>query len=69
MTTKFRLVTVAACGVCRHEFRPLQAELRARFDEHKDERDMVKVQKILEDAEKEFEKRKHVQPLICTLCF
>jgi len=43
--------------------------MRARFDEHKDERDLVKAQKILEDAEKEFEEVKHPQQIICTLCF
>jgi len=54
---------------CRHHFRLLQAELRARFDEHKEELDMVKAKKILEDAEIRFKKFEHPQPIKCTLCF
>ena len=55
--------------VSRHHYRLLQAEMRARFDEHKDERDLIKAQKILEDAENQFEELKHPQPIICMLCF
>jgi len=54
---------------CRHHARLLQAELRARFDEYKDEKDFVKAKKILEEAEKHFEETKHPQPLICMLHF
>ena len=41
--------------------------MRARFDEHKDELDLVKATKILEDAEKKFNEMKHPQQMICTL--
>ena len=54
---------------CRHHFRYLQAELRARFDEHKDELDMVKAKKILEDAERRFKQFEHIQPIKCMFCF
>ena len=47
----------------------MQAELRAKFDEHKDEKDLVKAKKILEEAENHFEETKHPQPLICMLHF
>jgi len=55
--------------VDRHHARKLQAELRAQFDEHKDERDLVKARKILEEAENHFEETKHPQPIICMLHF
>ena len=57
------------CRVGRHQARVQQAELRAQFDEHKDERDLVKAKKILEQAENYFEETKHPQPLICMLHF
>ena len=53
--------------VRRHRARVYQAELRAKFDEHKDERDLVKAKKILEEAEALFEEKKHPQPLICMI--
>ena len=42
-----------------------QSEMRARFDEHKDERDMTKVLKIVEAAEQYYEDHKHPQQMYC----
>jgi len=62
-------VIVAVTRFYRHHYRLGQAEVRARFDEHKDERDLVKAKKLLEEAEKEFEEIRHPQPIICMICF
>lgn len=51
--------------VCRIEFRYHAVLMRARFDEHKDEKDMKLAFKLLEAGEKEFWERQHPQPYIC----
>ena len=39
--------------------------MRARFDENKDEIDLVKAKKLLEAGEKELWENQHPQPLKC----
>lgn len=58
------LRNIQAFNPMPHHYRLGQAEVRARFDEHKDERDLVKAKKLLEEAEKEFEEIRHPQPII-----
>ncbi|XP_019628861.1 PREDICTED: NADH dehydrogenase [ubiquinone] 1 beta subcomplex subunit 9-like [Branchiostoma belcheri] len=50
--------------VMRDKFRYEATLLRARFDEHKDEVDMVKAVKLLKAGEEEFLQRQHPQPYI-----
>lgn len=50
--------------VDRIEFRYHAVLMRARFDEHKDEKDMKLAFKLLEAGEKEFWERQHPQPYI-----
>lgn len=44
------------------EFRYRAVLLRARFDEHKNERDLRKAKKLLEDGEEELYENLHYQP-------
>lgn len=46
----------------RHLYRYHAVLLRARFDEHKDERDMVKAKQLLTDGEDELFLKRHPQP-------
>ncbi|KAL5022789.1 hypothetical protein ScPMuIL_001944 [Solemya velum] len=46
----------------RHLFRYHAVLLRARFDEHKEEVDMVKIKKILQEGERELFLKQHPQP-------
>ena len=39
--------------------------LRAEFDQHKNERDMIKVKKLMEDAEYQLWSNQHYQPKQC----
>ncbi|XP_077982700.1 NADH dehydrogenase [ubiquinone] 1 beta subcomplex subunit 9-like [Glandiceps talaboti] len=48
----------------RHRFRYQATLLRARFDEKKDEKDMVKAARILKDGQEEFWRNQHPQPYI-----
>ena len=54
---------------CRHNFRVEAVMLRARFDEHKDETDLTKAKKLLEDGEKELLANLHLQPFRCLSSF
>lgn len=49
----------------RHLYRYDAVVLRARFDEHKDESDVAKAKKLLEDGEKELDSRLHPEPFKC----
>ncbi|KAF0306704.1 NADH dehydrogenase [ubiquinone] 1 beta subcomplex subunit 9 [Amphibalanus amphitrite] len=46
----------------RHHFRYNAVLLRAEFDQHKNERDMIKVKKLMEDAEYQLWSNQHYQP-------
>ncbi|XP_054719526.1 NADH dehydrogenase [ubiquinone] 1 beta subcomplex subunit 9-like [Uloborus diversus] len=46
----------------RWEYRYHAVLMRARFDEHKDEKDLRKAKKLLEDGEKELAANMHYQP-------
>lgn len=48
----------------RDKYRFYACVLRARFDEHKDEKDMVKASKLLKAAEEEFWVNQHPQPYL-----
>ncbi|XP_002737953.1 NADH dehydrogenase [ubiquinone] 1 beta subcomplex subunit 9-like [Saccoglossus kowalevskii] len=48
----------------RHRFRYQATLLRARFDENKDEKDMMKAARLLQEGEGEFYKNQHPQPYI-----
>ncbi|XP_070574681.1 NADH dehydrogenase [ubiquinone] 1 beta subcomplex subunit 9-like [Ptychodera flava] len=48
----------------RHKFRYHATLLRARFDEKKDEKDLVKAARYLQEGEEEFWKKQHPQPYI-----
>ncbi|XP_006007366.1 NADH dehydrogenase [ubiquinone] 1 beta subcomplex subunit 9 [Latimeria chalumnae] len=50
--------------IFRDKYRFYACLLRARFDEHKDEKDMVKATKLLKAAEEEFWANQHPQPYI-----
>lgn len=39
--------------------------MRARFDEHKNEKDLRKAKLLLEEGEKELKRTMHYQPLKC----
>lgn len=49
----------------RQTWRVKALELRAKFDEHKDEMDYNKAVRLLEAGEKDFEYFKHPDPYIC----
>ena len=49
----------------RHHFRYNAVLLRAEFDQHKNERDMIKVKKLMEDAEYQLWNNQHYQPKQC----
>jgi len=46
----------------RHLYRYHAVLLRARFDEHKDEKDMVKAKQLLQEGEEEMFLKAHPQP-------
>lgn len=48
----------------RDKYRYFACLLRARFDEHKNEKDMVKATQLLREAEEEFWHGQHPQPYI-----
>uniref|UniRef100_A0A8D0B0V1 NADH dehydrogenase [ubiquinone] 1 beta subcomplex subunit 9 n=1 Tax=Salvator merianae TaxID=96440 RepID=A0A8D0B0V1_SALMN len=50
--------------IFRDKYRYFACILRARFDEHKDEKDMIKATKLLKAAEEEFWRNQHPQPYI-----
>uniref|UniRef100_A0A8C2PNH7 NADH dehydrogenase [ubiquinone] 1 beta subcomplex subunit 9 n=1 Tax=Capra hircus TaxID=9925 RepID=A0A8C2PNH7_CAPHI len=50
--------------VHRDKYRYFACLLRARFDEHKNEKDMVKATQLLREAEEEFWHGQHPQPYI-----
>ncbi|CAI5779024.1 NADH dehydrogenase [ubiquinone] 1 beta subcomplex subunit 9 isoform X1 [Podarcis muralis] len=50
--------------IFRDRYRFFACLLRARFDEHKDEKDMVKASKLLLAGEQEFWENKHSEPYI-----
>ena len=50
----------------RHHFRYNAVLLRAEFDQHKNERDMMKVKKLIDDAEYQLWSNQHYQPKQCT---
>ncbi|XP_048363265.1 NADH dehydrogenase [ubiquinone] 1 beta subcomplex subunit 9 [Sphaerodactylus townsendi] len=50
--------------VFRDKYRFFACIMRARFDEHKNEKDMVKATKLLMAAEQEFWQNQHPQPYI-----
>ncbi|XP_034980847.1 NADH dehydrogenase [ubiquinone] 1 beta subcomplex subunit 9 isoform X1 [Zootoca vivipara] len=50
--------------IFRDRYRFFACLLRARFDEHKDEKDMVKATKLLMAAEEEFWENKHPEPYL-----
>ncbi|GCC29707.1 NADH dehydrogenase [ubiquinone] 1 beta subcomplex subunit 9 [Chiloscyllium punctatum] len=50
--------------IFRDKYRFYACMLRARFDEHKDEKDMVKATKLLKAGEEEFWATQHSQPYI-----
>ena len=49
----------------RSVWREEAVKLRARFDEHKNERNVRTAVSLLEEAEQLFEKQKHPEPYIC----
>lgn len=51
----------------REGWRKEALELRARFDAHKDETDRRAINAIVDEAEAEFERRKHPYPYISKL--
>lgn len=53
------------CYFCRHLYRYHAVLLRARFDENKDEFDMVKAKQLLADGEEELFLKRHPQPFKC----
>lgn len=48
----------------RDKYRYFACLMRARFDEHKNEKDMVKATRLLREAEEEFWHNQHPQPYI-----
>ncbi|KAG8441628.1 hypothetical protein GDO86_010714 [Hymenochirus boettgeri] len=50
--------------VFRDRYRYFACNLRARFEENKNERDMVKATHLLKSGEEEFWQRQHTQPYI-----
>ncbi|GCB66321.1 NADH dehydrogenase [ubiquinone] 1 beta subcomplex subunit 9 [Scyliorhinus torazame] len=50
--------------IFRDKYRFYACMLRARFDEHKDEKDMIKATKLLKASEEEFWSKQHPQPYI-----
>lgn len=48
----------------RDKYRYFACLLRARFEEHKNEKDMVKASQLLREAEEEFWHNQHPQPYI-----
>ncbi len=59
------LCSYHALFLCRHHFRVQAVLLRARFDEHKNENDMVKAKQLLIDGEKELLDKSHTEPIKC----
>lgn len=49
----------------RHKFRYEAILLRARFDKNKDETDIVKAKKLVEEGQKELFENLHPQPIKC----
>lgn len=48
----------------RDKYRYFACLMRARFEEHKNEKDMVRATQLLRDAEEEFWQNQHPQPYI-----
>lgn len=48
----------------RDKYRYFACLMRARFEEHKNEKDMVKATQLLREAEEEFWQNQHPQPYI-----
>ena len=53
----------------RHLTRYHQCILRARFDEQKNEKDLVKAKKMVEDGERELFLDSHPQPFKCKITY
>lgn len=51
--------------VDRQAWRQEAVILRAKFDAHKDLKDIARAAQLLEEGEREFERRKHPDPYIC----
>lgn len=55
---------ISTHSALRDKYRYFACLLRARFDEHKNEKDMMKATRLLRDAEEEFWCNQHPQPYI-----